>query len=142
MGNRSPPWTFAYQVARSLLRGKRFIRKILRTFLFTWRGKVANFSVVRQVGKGSEGTVYLSTHPATAGRVFAIKSIFTLTAAKRNDLERQVAMVRTLQQHDNIVKVVAVHRMLFSTNIVMDYYEGGEIFKMLAQMGQMGENLV
>ncbi|KAL1919335.1 uncharacterized protein VTP21DRAFT_2028 [Calcarisporiella thermophila] len=135
-------WTLGYQLARSVLRGKRFARKVLRTMQFLWGGQVANFSVVRQIGRGSEGTVYLSTHPTTLERAFAIKSVPTLTFAKKNDIKRQVALIRSLQQHENIVKVVAVHRTLFSTNIVMDYCEGGEIFQYLSIMGRMEENLV
>ncbi|KAL1914724.1 uncharacterized protein VTP21DRAFT_7982 [Calcarisporiella thermophila] len=132
-------WGQVYRLARGALRG-RFVKRLYTTLGYLINGRVGNLIIERKIGQGGEvGVVYLAKHAET-GRLYAVKSITTLTSAKAHDVARQIDIVRGLR-HEHIVKVVAIYKTLINTNLVMEYCEGGEMFDYLLVHSRMDEPL-
>ena len=77
-------------------------------------GEVAfGFTLVRELGRGAFGRVFLATQPDLAGRAVALKVSADLTGESRT---------LALLQHTNIVPVYSVHRSAALQAVCMPYF--------------------
>ncbi|KAL8256968.1 hypothetical protein R6Q59_029009 [Mikania micrantha] len=95
----------------------------------------------RELGRGEFGVTYLCTDRETK-QAFACKSISKKklrTAIDIEDVRREVAIMSTLPDHPNIVKLRATYEDHEAVHIVMELCEGGELFDRIVARGHYSE---
>ncbi|GAB2221130.1 hypothetical protein Droror1_Dr00012299 [Drosera rotundifolia] len=95
----------------------------------------------RELGRGEFGITYLCTHRITRLRL-ACKSISKRklkTTVDVDDVRREVAIMSTLPDHQNIVKLRETFEDDEKVYIVMELCEGGELFERIVKKGCYGE---
>ncbi|KAG6473441.1 calcium-dependent protein kinase 20-like [Zingiber officinale] len=94
-----------------------------------------------ELGRGEFGVTYLCTDKAT-GETFACKSISKkklLTIVDIEDVRREVAIMRHLPAHPNIVSLKDTYEDDHSVHLVMELCEGGELFDRIVDRGHYTE---
>ena len=101
------------------------------------RRRLGEYSVVREVGVGASGVVYLCEAPERGW--CAIKSIGK--DLKPRDMRRVAREILIMQQlkHPNIVELVEVLETSSKLHLVLEYMEGGEVYEYVDRMGPMNE---
>ncbi|GMJ15125.1 calcium-dependent protein kinase 1 [Hibiscus trionum] len=95
----------------------------------------------RELGRGEFGITYLCTDRETR-EALACKSISKKklrTAIDIEDVRREVAIMSTLPEHPNIVKLKATYEDNENVHLVMELCEGGELFDRIVARGHYSE---
>ncbi|KAE8730723.1 Calcium-dependent protein kinase 30 [Hibiscus syriacus] len=95
----------------------------------------------RELGRGEFGITYLCTDRETR-EALASKSISKKklrTAVDIEDVRREVAIMSTLPEHPNIVKLKATYEDNENVHLVMELCEGGELFDRIVARGHYTE---
>ncbi|CAN0903485.1 Calcium-dependent protein kinase 30 [Linum grandiflorum] len=95
----------------------------------------------RELGRGEFGITYLCTDRETKESL-ACKSISKRklrTAVDVEDVRREVAIMSSLPEHSNIVKLRATYEDLENVHLVMELCEGGELFDRIVARGHYSE---
>ncbi|CAF1926737.1 BnaC05g14600D [Brassica napus] len=95
----------------------------------------------RELGRGEFGITYLCTDRETR-EALACKSISKRklrTAVDVEDVRREVAIMSTLPEHPNVVKLRATYEDGENVHLVMELCEGGELFDRIVARGHYTE---
>nr|GMC75850.1 calcium-dependent protein kinase 10-like [Ipomoea batatas] len=95
----------------------------------------------RELGRGEFGVTYLCTDRETR-EAMACKSISKKklrTAVDIEDVRREVAIMSSLPEHANIVKLRATYEDNEAVHLVMELCEGGELFDRIVARGHYSE---
>ncbi|KAF8104242.1 hypothetical protein N665_0176s0052 [Sinapis alba] len=95
----------------------------------------------RELGRGEFGITYLCTDRDTR-EALACKSISKRklrTAVDVEDVRREVAIMSTLPEHPNVVKLKATYEDGENVHLVMELCEGGELFDRIVARGHYTE---
>ncbi|KAL9372590.1 hypothetical protein Peur_034834 [Populus x canadensis] len=95
----------------------------------------------RELGRGEFGITYLCTDRENK-EALACKSISKRklrTAVDIEDVRREVAIMSTLPEHPNIVKLKATYEDYENVHLVMELCEGGELFDRIVARGHYSE---
>ncbi|KAL9337796.1 hypothetical protein Peur_069565 [Populus x canadensis] len=95
----------------------------------------------RELGRGEFGITFLCTDRETKESL-ACKSISKRklrTAVDIEDVRREVAIMSTLPEHPNIVKLRATYEDFENVHLVMELCEGGELFDRIVARGHYSE---
>ncbi|KAG2399098.1 Calcium-dependent protein [Vigna angularis] len=95
----------------------------------------------RELGRGEFGITYLCTDRETK-EALACKSISKRklrTAVDIEDVRREVAIMSTLPEHPNVVKLKATYEDNENVHLVMELCEGGELFDRIVARGHYSE---
>ncbi|CAL1368055.1 unnamed protein product [Linum trigynum] len=95
----------------------------------------------RELGRGEFGITYLCTDRETK-EALACKSISKRklrTAVDIEDVRREVAIMASLPDHPNIVKLRATYEDYENVHLVMELCEGGELFDRIVARGHYSE---
>ncbi|KAL2492780.1 Calcium-dependent protein kinase 30 [Abeliophyllum distichum] len=95
----------------------------------------------RELGRGEFGVTYLCTDRETREDL-ACKSISKKklrTAVDIEDVRREVAIMSSLPEHPNIVKLRATYEDNETVHLVMELCEGGELFDRIVARGHYSE---
>ncbi|CAA7013655.1 unnamed protein product [Microthlaspi erraticum] len=95
----------------------------------------------RELGRGEFGITYLCTDRETQ-EALACKSISKRklrTAVDVEDVRREVAIMSTLPEHPNVVKLKASYEDNENVHLVMELCEGGELFDRIVARGHYTE---
>ncbi|KAL6579964.1 Calcium-dependent protein kinase 10 [Orobanche minor] len=99
------------------------------------------YLVGRELGRGEFGVTYLCTDRETR-EALACKSISKkklLTAVDIEDVRREVAIMSSLPEHVNIVRLRATYEDSEAVHLVMELCEGGELFDRIVARGHYSE---
>ncbi|KAL1553518.1 Calcium-dependent protein kinase 10 [Salvia divinorum] len=95
----------------------------------------------RELGRGEFGVTYLctdrETHEALACKSISKKKL--RTAVDVEDVRREVAIMSSLPEHANIVKLRAAYEDSEAVHLVMELCEGGELFDRIVARGHYSE---
>ncbi|CAN6440339.1 unnamed protein product [Victoria cruziana] len=95
----------------------------------------------RELGRGEFGITYLCTDRETR-EALACKSISKRklrTAIDVEDVRREVAIMGSLPDHPNVVKLRATYEDADAVHLVMELCEGGELFDRIVARGHYSE---
>ncbi|CAA0826801.1 Calcium-dependent protein kinase 30 [Striga hermonthica] len=95
----------------------------------------------RELGRGEFGVTYLCTDRETR-EALACKSISKKklrTAVDVEDVRREVAIMASLPDHPNVVKLRATYEDNEAVHLVMELCEGGELFDRIVARGHYSE---
>ncbi|KAL7139145.1 hypothetical protein ABFS83_09G031800 [Erythranthe nasuta] len=95
----------------------------------------------RELGRGEFGVTYLCTDRETR-EALACKSISKKklrTAIDIEDVRREVAIMSSLPDHPNVVKLRATYEDNEAVHLVMELCEGGELFDRIVARGHYSE---
>ncbi|KAK6123279.1 hypothetical protein DH2020_042975 [Rehmannia glutinosa] len=95
----------------------------------------------RELGRGEFGVTYLCTDRENR-EALACKSISKKklrTAVDIEDVRREVAIMSSLPEHPNIVKLRATYEDNEAVHLVMELCEGGELFDRIVARGHYSE---
>ncbi|KAE9610034.1 hypothetical protein Lal_00006088 [Lupinus albus] len=95
----------------------------------------------RELGRGEFGITYLCTDRETKQQL-ACKSISKRklrTTIDIEDVRREVAIMSTLPEHPNLVKLKATYEDEENVHLVMELCEGGELFDRIVARGHYSE---
>ncbi|KAJ0643639.1 putative protein kinase CAMK-CDPK family [Helianthus annuus] len=110
--------------------------------LTTHRTRISDKYILgRELGRGEFGVTYLCTDRETK-QAFACKSISKnklRTAVDIEDVRREVAIMSTLPDHPNLVKLRDTFEDSEAVHIVMELCEGGELFDRIVARGHYSE---
>ncbi|GJS02682.1 calcium-dependent protein kinase 10-like protein [Tanacetum coccineum] len=116
--------------------------RVLNDFNTTHRTRISDKYILgRELGRGEFGVTYLCTDRETK-QLFACKSISKKklrTAVDVEDVRREVAIMSTLPEHPNIVKLRATYEDNEAVHLVMELCEGGELFDRIVARGHYSE---
>ncbi|KAL1812485.1 hypothetical protein ACET3Z_022550 [Daucus carota] len=99
------------------------------------------YMLSRELGRGEFGTTYLCTDKETRENL-ACKSILKKklrTSVDVEDVRREVAIMSSLPEHPNIVKLKATYEDNEAVHLVMELCEGGELFDRIVARGHYSE---
>ncbi|KAM0952123.1 putative protein kinase CAMK-CDPK family [Dioscorea sansibarensis] len=100
-----------------------------------------HYSLGRELGRGEFGVTYLCSDLASR-ELLACKSISKRklrTAIDVEDVRREVAIMSSLPDHPNIVRLRAAFEDPDAVHLVMELCEGGELFDRLLARGHYSE---
>ena len=100
---------------------------------------LGDFQIVKQIGEGAMGAVYLARQPTFENRLVALKVLFPHVASNQklvNRLYREAEVMFDLD-HPNIVKSFGVDESDGWHYIAMEYIEGDSLQKWINQLGQL-----
>ena len=110
------------------------LSSILPDFLgFTLKTVAFQLQFTRRIGTGAYGTVYLA-HDLTSTTIcpttYAVKCMLKFEAGSELEAmqQREIAYHRSLNHHPNVTKLHCVVEEQYYIFLVMDYYEGGDLF--------------
>ncbi|ERN01369.1 hypothetical protein AMTR_s00002p00260590 [Amborella trichopoda] len=95
----------------------------------------------RELGRGEFGVTYLCTDKETR-EALACKSISKRklrTAVDVEDVRREVAIMSSLPEHPNVVRLKAAYEDSEAVHLVMELCEGGELFDRIVARGHYSE---
>ncbi|GFQ03923.1 calcium-dependent protein kinase 10 [Phtheirospermum japonicum] len=99
------------------------------------------YTLGRELGRGEFGVTYLCTDRETR-EALACKSISKKklrTAVDIEDVRREVAIMSSLPQHANVVRLRATYEDGEAVHLVMELCEGGELFDRIVARGHYSE---
>ncbi|KAG6386122.1 hypothetical protein SASPL_155013 [Salvia splendens] len=114
--------------------------RVLKDFIP--RAKISDKYVLgRELGRGEFGVTYLCTDRETR-EALACKSISKKklrTAVDVEDVRREVAIMSSIPDHLNVVKLRATYEDAEAVHLVMELCEGGELFDRIVARGHYSE---
>ena len=104
--------------------------------------RVGGYTVMRLLGQGGMGQVFLAEHPRIARRV-AVKVLLPELSANESVVERFFVEARatSLIKHPGIVEVLDCNVLDNQAYIVMEFLEGESLAGYLARVGSLGGDL-
>lgn len=99
------------------------------------------YELGRELGRGEFGITYLCTEKSS-GEVYACKKISKRklkTAVDIEDVRREVAIMRHMPKHPNIVTLKDTYEDDDAVHLVMELCEGGELFDRIVARGHYTE---
>lgn len=105
------------------------------------RVSLESFTIIKSVGKGSFGHVFLSRFKPT-GKLFALKVLNKDYIKAEMQVEHTMSerAVLTKVNHPNIVSLVMAFQTRQKLFFVLDYCAGGELFYQLSKTGRFTED--
>ena len=99
------------------------------------------FRIVRQLGQGGMGSVWLAEDTQLDGKQFAIKMLPSILVSNKRAYRqlKDEALVAMKLVHQNIVTLRAFEENNGNPFLVMDYIDGQTLDDYLAEMGQLDE---
>ncbi|KAK1418037.1 hypothetical protein QVD17_27174 [Tagetes erecta] len=94
----------------------------------------------KQLGSGKSAVIYICREKST-GKKYACKQIAKkriVTEGQKEDLKREVRIMKYLQGQENVVELKGTYEDNTNVNIVMEYCEGGELYKKIESKGRCG----
>ncbi|KAL3639572.1 Calcium-dependent protein kinase 10 [Castilleja foliolosa] len=114
--------------------------RVLKDFI--QRTKISDKYILgRELGRGEFGVTYLCTDRETR-EALACKSISKKklrTAVDIEDVRREVAIMSSMPDHPNVVKLRATYEDNEAVHLVMELCEGGELFDRIVARGHYSE---
>ncbi|GFP97668.1 calcium-dependent protein kinase 10 [Phtheirospermum japonicum] len=114
--------------------------RVLKDFIH--RTKISDKYILgRELGRGEFGVTYLCTDRETR-EALACKSISKKklrTAVDIEDVRREVAIMSSMPDHPNVVKLRATYEDNEAVHLVMELCEGGELFDRIVARGHYSE---
>lgn len=106
--------------------------------------KFTDFKIVKMVGRGSFGKVYMVEQVSQPGRFFAMKSIRKDLILEKNQLESITVEKEILFQIDHpfLVNMEYVFQTNFRIYFLLKFVEGGELFRHLVAEKRFSEETV
>lgn len=118
------------------------IRVLKDVVPFSHRSRIGDKYVLgRELGRGEFGVTYLCTDRETK-EALACKSISKRklrTAVDVEDVRREVAIMSSLPDHPNVVRLRATYEDADAVHLVMELCEGGELFDRIVARGHYTE---
>lgn len=98
--------------------------------------KIGRFRIVKELGKGSQGVVFLAVDPQL-GRQVAIKTLLLRSSSSNGHRERMLQEARTVSklQHPNIIPVYEAGEQEKVPYLVFEYVEGVPLKDLIRQNG-------
>ncbi|OQR91886.1 calcium/calmodulin-dependent protein kinase [Achlya hypogyna] len=90
------------------------------------------------LGRGAHSKVLRATHKQT-GETVAVKMLFQSTTLERGAWEAEIALMKQLDPHPNIIRLIETFETDEYVCLVMELAEGGELFQMLVRDGAYSE---
>jgi len=100
-----------------------------------------SYKVGKELGRGQFGITYRCEQKSTGGH-YAVKTIkkrSLLSTDSVDDTKREVAILKRLNGHENIVSLHGVHEDGDHIHIVMEECKGGELFDKIIAKGHYAE---
>lgn len=139
-GRKKEPNPFADEPVRATSAAP--IRVLRDVIPMSHRTRISDKYILgRELGRGEFGITYLCTDRETK-EALACKSISKRklrTAVDVEDVRREVAIMSTLPEHPNIVKLKATYEDNENVHLVMELCEGGELFDRIVARGHYSE---
>lgn len=104
--------------------------------------RVGDYTLLRQLGDGTYGTVFMATHNRTH-EVFAIKRIM-MDRQSMKAVEKQVRREASMMQglhHPHVVRLIQILQTADAFYFVMELAEGGELFDMVINSNKFSESV-
>lgn len=100
--------------------------------------KIGRFKVIGELGRGSQGVVYLAEDP-WLGRQVAIKTLDIHISAQRDRLMRLMHEARIVSrlQHPNIISVFDIGELQGKPYLVLEYVEGSSLKAIIKRDGPL-----
>ncbi|EOB14469.1 cAMP-dependent protein kinase catalytic subunit [Nosema bombycis CQ1] len=101
-----------------------------------------DFKIVRKIGTGAFGKVYLAQLVTNQNIKFAIKILNwrrLLNMRQGDQLENEINVLRILKSSPFVTRLIGVTHKNKSLGIVMEYISGGELFYWLRRSGKFSE---
>ncbi|KAF9764410.1 putative cAMP-dependent protein kinase catalytic subunit [Nosema granulosis] len=101
-----------------------------------------DFKIVRKIGTGAFGKVYLAHLTTNTNIRFAIKILKwrkILNMRQGDQLENEINVLRMLKSSPFVTRLIGVTNQYSSLGIVMEYISGGELFYWLRRSGKFSE---
>lgn len=97
-------------------------------FINEVRGVPKKYQIIKEIGSGAYGTVYLTEHMITKGK-FAMKKIEKSSEdlLVDNEIKDEIEILKGLD-HPNILKILEFYNTPQSYYIITDYCQNGELF--------------
>jgi len=95
-----------------------------------------NYQIIKSIGKGGFGEVYLAQHSQT-GKFVALKVMLPAVAGDENHVQmflREIENMKALK-HPNVVELLDYGYAENLFFLVMEYYEGGNVYDAMQQFG-------
>ncbi|KAF5476929.1 hypothetical protein F2P56_003617 [Juglans regia] len=128
--------------AEDSIRSPAPIRVLKDIVSLTHRTRIGDKYILgRELGRGEFGITYLCTDRETK-EALACKSISKRklrTGVDVEDVRREVAIMSTLPDHPNVVKLKATYEDNENVHLVMELCEGGELFDRIVARGHYSE---
>ena len=97
-----------------------------------FNGKIENYQITKELGKGSYATVKLATHQITkkkyALKIYTKKSL--LNRQKRNTVKNEIDILKQLD-HINIMKLFEIIDTNENLYLVLEYIKGGSLLDII-----------
>lgn len=141
---RSNPYSAeaAEEAADNAARSSATIRVLKDVIPLSHRTRIGDKYVLgRELGRGEFGITYLCTDRETK-EALACKSISKKklrTAVDIEDVRREVAIMSSLPDHPNVVRLRATYEDNENVHLVMELCEGGELFDRIVARGHYSE---
>ncbi|KAG5019782.1 hypothetical protein AAZX31_06G180600 [Glycine max] len=136
---KKEPKPFTDEPARSTAAPIRVLKDVIP---MSHRTRISDKYILgRELGRGEFGITYLCTDRETK-EALACKSISKRklrTAVDIDDVRREVAIMSTLPEHPNVVKLKATYEDNENVHLVMELCEGGELFDRIVARGHYSE---
>lgn len=94
--------------------------------------QINNYVLVKEIGKGSTGTVYEAFNTLNRKKV-AVKSISSKKLENKrlyDNFKRELQLLQRLN-HENIIKIVGLEKTVNNTYLILEYCNGGSLFEYL-----------
>ncbi|MEA5550810.1 protein kinase [Anabaena cylindrica UHCC 0172] len=95
-----------------------------------------NYQIIKSIGKGGFGEVYLAQHSQT-GKFVALKVMLPAVAGDETHVQmflREIENMKALK-HPHVVELLDYGYAENLFFLVMEYYEGGNVFDLMQQLG-------
>ncbi len=102
------------------------------------KGQIGRYKIIKELGRGSQGRVYLAEDPHLARRV-AVK-VLNMHAGNRGDQSRQlIREARTVSkfQHPNIISVFDADEYEGAVYVVYEYVDGITLKDLITLKGKL-----
>lgn len=97
------------------------------------RESAGDYQLLRELGEGGMGKVWLAYHPPTA-RIVALKRMTGGRTTLRKRFQRENRLLSELR-HVNVVRYIGEGQDVHGPFLVMEYVEGGNLFSEMKKLG-------
>ncbi|KAK9074216.1 hypothetical protein SSX86_006813 [Deinandra increscens subsp. villosa] len=101
------------------------------------------FKMIKEIGRGQFAVAYIYKEKSS-GNKYACKKIpkkKLVTASQKEDLKREIKIMEQLRGQDLIVNLEGKYEDKKAVYLMMEYCEGGELYKKMESKGRFSEKL-